>query len=90
MYSFTGIVQRTKIFNKIILNYIRKTSSNSEQILNKIYLLFKQQIVINEFFLLLKFTALTIKEIILLAFILNFIDFYEEYKLRPESYINQF
>jgi len=37
---------------------------------------------------MLKFTALEIKEMILLAFILNFVDFYEEYKLRPESYIN--
>jgi hypothetical protein len=36
----------------------------------------------------LKFTALEIKEMILLAFNLNVVDFYEEYKLRPESYIN--
>ena len=39
---------------------------------------------------MLKFIALEIKEIMLLAFNLNFVDFYEEYKLRPESNINSF
>jgi len=37
---------------------------------------------------ILKFTALDRKEIMLLAFKFNFVDFYEEYKLRPDSYIN--
>jgi hypothetical protein len=43
-----------------------------------------------EVLLTLKFTALEIKEIIVLAFIFRIVDFYEEYKLRPASYINQF
>ena len=44
----------------------------------------------SEFGWILKFTRLEIKEIILLAFNLNFVDFFEDYKLRPDSYVIQF
>jgi hypothetical protein len=68
-------------------------SSDSEQIfiINYLNFNFKQQIVINlnlcsNFKI---FYCLDTKERILLAFILRFVDFYEEYKLRPDSYFIQ-
>ena len=43
-----------------------------------------------QFLLLLKPNTLEIKETMLLAFNLIVVDFNEEYKLRPDSYINSF
>jgi hypothetical protein len=39
--------------------------------------------------ILIFFTARDTNEIMLLAFILRFVDFYEGYKLRPDSYFIQ-